>query len=133
MPRVCTICTHKNRKEIDQAIAKKGSNRAISLRYKVGLMSVQRHREHIKQAVIKAQEKAVTTNGNSVWFKLEAMVEEAERQFKKNKGMLKATWFREMRGTIEMGIKLGLEAHKERQTFSDVSPAVLKMIEEVKK
>ena len=132
MPRVCTICTSKKRKQVDALIAKRIPVRNIEKLTHFGFLTIQRHKEHIRQALIKAQESQEVTNGTSVWHKLENMVEEAERQFKKNKGMLKATWFREMRGTIEMGIKLGLEAHREKQTFSDVTPAVLKLIEEAK-
>ena len=79
-----------------------------------------------------AQQGMVAANGNSVWQKLDKMLEEAEKQYENNHGILKATWFREMRSTIETGIKLGLEAHKERQIFKDVTPAVEKMIEEAK-
>ncbi len=133
MPRVCTICTSPKRAQVDALIAKRVPVRNIEKLTKFGFLTVQRHKEHIRQALVKAQEEKQLTNGNSVWLKLENMVEEAERQFRKNKGGLKAVWFREMRGTIEMGIKLGLEAHKERQIFKDVTPAVEKMIEEMKK
>lgn len=45
--------------------------------------------------------------------------------------LTKATWFREWRGMMELGFKLGMEAQRQKQVYQDVTPAVLKMIEEV--
>lgn len=46
--------------------------------------------------------------------------------------LVKATWFREWRGMVELGFKLGMEAQREQQAYPDVTPAVLRMIEEMR-
>ena len=131
--KTCRICSSPKRRFIDKAIVSGKSLRFISAQFHTTQSTLQRHKAHIRRAVAKAREKAEITNGLTVWHKLENLVIEAEKQYKRNKGMLKATWFREIRGTIEMGIKLGVEAHRQQQVYQDVSPAVLRMIEEVKK
>jgi hypothetical protein len=55
MPRKCTICEHKKRKEIDLALAVDGASlRAIALQYHVGHMSLKRHMDngHISPAAV---------------------------------------------------------------------------------
>lgn len=56
MARLCTICHHPKRAEIELSVANGGSNREIALQFSVGHMAVQRHMaEHIKQAAEKLQ------------------------------------------------------------------------------
>ncbi len=132
MPTVCSICSSPKRAQVDALLLQKVSCRRIAAKYHLSGSAIQRHKVHIQEAIAVAQQGMVATNGNSVWQKLDKMLAEAEKQYENNHGILKATWFREMRSTIETGIKLGLEAHKERQVFKDVTPAVEKMIEEAK-
>ena len=134
MPRAgtCTVCKHRYRRFIDKAIASRQSVRLIASRYKISTSAIQRHKVHIRKAVAKAQEKADITTAKTVWGKLDQLVTEAEQRYKKRRGGLKAQWFREIRATIALGIKLGVAAHRQQQTYRDVTPAVLKMIEEVK-
>src|SRR5690348_13672222 len=56
MPRVCTICSHERRAEIDQAIAAGNeSNRAIASQWGVTSSSVDRHKQaHMTQALAAA-------------------------------------------------------------------------------
>jgi transposase-like protein len=58
VPQVCTICTHEDRKEIDRALVRGESMRALAARYgTVGRMSLQRHRkEHLPELLAKGYE-----------------------------------------------------------------------------
>ena len=59
MPRVCTICTHPQRDEIDQAILAGQPLRRIAPRYGVTETSLRRHRDnHLAKALEKARETA---------------------------------------------------------------------------
>ncbi len=56
MPRVCTICTHKSRAKIDQALVERQAFRAIARQYKVSKDSLVRHSDdHLPAALVKAQ------------------------------------------------------------------------------
>lgn len=133
MSRKCTACYHPERVAIDKAIVSGESNRAIERRWGICKDSVQRHRAHIKKAVEKAGEKREILNGKSAIQQFEEMLAEAERMYKETPAdsvLTKATWFREWRGMMELGFKLGMEAQRQKQVYQDVTPAVLKMIEE---
>ncbi len=54
MARSCTICTHKKRLEIDEAIVSGIPFRAISRRFRVSDDAVSRHRAHVGEAVKRA-------------------------------------------------------------------------------
>lgn len=56
MPRVCTICQHKERKRIDAALAAGESSRPIASQFGVGYKAVQRHQECIAEALAKSRE-----------------------------------------------------------------------------
>jgi transposase-like protein len=56
MSRVCTVCTHPERKAIDAALLGGSSCRDVAGRYGCSKTSVNRHMEHIQQAVHQAQE-----------------------------------------------------------------------------
>jgi hypothetical protein len=43
MPPICSICTHKDRKQIDTALAKGQSSRPIASQFHVAYKAVQRH------------------------------------------------------------------------------------------
>ena len=51
MTRTCTICSHPECASIEAAIVAGTSYRDISCQFGVGRMSVERHREHIAQAI----------------------------------------------------------------------------------
>jgi hypothetical protein len=56
MPRTCKVCVHADRPEIDKAIISGGSLRDIAGQYTLSKSAVERHREHIPQALTRAQE-----------------------------------------------------------------------------
>ncbi len=57
MPRRCTICTHKSRPKIDQALLQRQPFRAIARQYSVSKDALIRHHDdHLPAALVKAQE-----------------------------------------------------------------------------
>lgn len=57
MPRKCTICEHPHRTEIEKAIVRNDSNRAIASRFDVSRGAVQRHTDnHLPAAIVHAEE-----------------------------------------------------------------------------
>lgn len=55
MPRVCTICSHGRREEIDRALLAGGSFRSIAAQFEVSASALLRHRAHIAAAVAQSQ------------------------------------------------------------------------------
>ncbi len=59
MPRRCTICTRKQRAEIDQALVARQSFRAISRQFSVSKDALLRHHDdYLPAALMRAQEAA---------------------------------------------------------------------------
>ncbi len=57
MARTCTICNHKDRKEIDKALLKGTSFRTIAGQYRVSKSALQRHKENcIPVHLVKARD-----------------------------------------------------------------------------
>ncbi len=57
MPRVCTICTHKSRPEIDQTLIARRPFRDIAGQYGVSKSALVRHHDdHLPAALVKAQD-----------------------------------------------------------------------------
>ena len=56
MPRTCTICTHDNRPDIDQALVAREPFRNIAARFKVSTSALVRHSDdHLPSSLLKAQ------------------------------------------------------------------------------
>jgi hypothetical protein len=59
MPRVCTICGHPKRSEIDEALLRSDSLRNIAERYGTSATALHRHKaEHLPAHLVKAKEVA---------------------------------------------------------------------------
>lgn len=57
MPRVCTICTHAERSEIDAALVRGESFRHIAAQFRVSTTALQRHKaEHVPVLLLKSKE-----------------------------------------------------------------------------
>lgn len=56
MPRTCTICTHEQRSEIDQALVAGEAFRDIARRCRVSKDAIARHKAHLPAHVAKAAE-----------------------------------------------------------------------------
>ncbi len=56
MPRLCLVCSHPQRAEIDRCLVEGVSFRIVSKRYSVSVASIQRHnKDHVPTHVAKAQ------------------------------------------------------------------------------
>jgi hypothetical protein len=57
MPRRCTICGHKSRAKIDQALVERQAFRNIAAQFRVSTSALVRHSDdHLPSALVKAQE-----------------------------------------------------------------------------
>ncbi len=57
MPRVCTVCTHEKRAEVDQALIVRQPFRTIAGQYGVSKSALLRHHDdHLPAALVRAQE-----------------------------------------------------------------------------
>jgi hypothetical protein len=54
MPRVCTVCSHAKRTEIDRALVDGASNRALARQHAISHDAIRRHRAHVPARVAKA-------------------------------------------------------------------------------
>jgi hypothetical protein len=130
VPPVCTICKHPKRKAIDKAITSGASVRNIAARFSIAQTSLQRHKAHIKRAIIKARDKGQISTGKTVFEQFSEMWETAIEEYKKAASSgEKAMWFRERRGLFEMGAKLGMQSQQERFQYRGCDPAILAVME----
>ncbi|HWQ57126.1 MAG TPA: hypothetical protein VN442_25795 [Bryobacteraceae bacterium] len=62
----CSICTHKGREAIEKALVECVPLRAIAGRHRVSKSALDRHKGHLKQELVKANEDAQTARVDSV-------------------------------------------------------------------
>jgi hypothetical protein len=87
MPRSCTVCTHPEGFAINEAVIVEGkSNRAIASQYGVGRDSIQRHKAHIPELLLKAQENKEAYDAASILAKIRSLEEETLEQLQGAKG-----------------------------------------------
>jgi len=131
MPRKCSICTHRKRYHINKALLNpKNSLRKIAKQYGVTVAALNRHKiKHLLPAVQLAKKEAELREGKTAIEQFNEMIKEAELKYKNSSGTLQVSWFRELRGMMELGFKLGMEAQREKQTYSDMTPAVKAIID----
>ena len=108
----------------------KRSLRDIASQYGTTYGTLQRHKTHITTAVQIAHKNGEIKQGKSAYDRFEELVAEAEAEFKSARGMERVHWFREKRSLFTEFFKLGMEAQRqaEKQVYSDVTPAVLAII-----
>ncbi len=67
MPRVCTVCTHKERPDIDQALVARQPFRYIAGQYGVSKSALVRHHDdHLPAALMRAQEAAEAAQADNL-------------------------------------------------------------------
>ncbi len=67
MPRVCTICTHKSRAKVDQALVARRPFRDIAGQYGVSKSALVRHHDdHLPAALVKAQDAAEAAQADAL-------------------------------------------------------------------
>jgi len=67
--------------------------------------------------------------GKTAFEQFNDMVKTAEEKFNNSSGSLQVSWFREWRGMMELGFKLGMEAQREKREDRDISPAIKAIID----
>jgi len=79
MANVCTICTHPNRKEIDEMIVKGESNRRITTKYGVTESSIRRHKaKHLPSSLTKQFEEMRENDSFDIMAKIDFLIKETE-------------------------------------------------------
>jgi len=74
MPRVCTVCTHPQRPEIDRAIVGDGTYRTIADRYGLSETALKRHKgEHLPGHVAKAHAAREVADADDLLQQLKAL------------------------------------------------------------
>lgn len=63
----CTVCRHPRLTEIDSALAKGETERAIASQFNLRRASVQRHKNHAGQLDVRAKEAAVSAMDHARW------------------------------------------------------------------
>jgi hypothetical protein len=78
MPRVCTVCSHKDRPAIDRRLIDGATNAGIAREYGLNEEPVRQHRlKHLSKAVEKAAERREEARGESLLNHLEALIQRA--------------------------------------------------------
>ena len=120
MPQRCSICRRKDRQQIDEAYATE-SNRVIAGRFRLSQSAVDRHKKHIKAVVAKVEERA----GKSFVEYFMEMWEQAITEYAQaGNSMEKAAWFRERRGLLETGARLGMQRQQEGRLYKGLDLGV---------
>ena len=73
MPRVCTVCTHLERENIDAALLSGESYRHIAARFDTSTSSLQRHKDHIPQHLAKATDAAEVVQADGLLDRLQSL------------------------------------------------------------
>ncbi len=122
MPRVCKVCGHKKRAEIDEAIIRGESIRGIAKRYGFSPASMQRHKEHIPPVLAKAHEAQEVVRADDLLGKLAGLEEDARRigQKAENKKDLRTALsaVRELSRIIELLARLRGEIQENQVTVN---------------
>lgn len=111
MAQICTICSHKEKENINSAILKKQSNRNIATQYSMSPAAVQRHKKkHLAATMTKAQVAEEVTQADNLLDQVKdlegralSILGRAEQE-----GDLRTacTAIREVRGIIELLMKV---------------------------
>lgn len=67
MSQICTVCTHKDRKKIDEMILQNISIRKISKQFSINYQAVYRHsKKHLPDTLVKSKEAEVVCNADEL-------------------------------------------------------------------
>lgn len=111
MTRVCTVCSHPDRKEIDRAILAGEPNRRIAAQWSLSETAVRRHKkDHIPKKVAKATEAREVVQADNLLDQVRALLSTAQSltQRAESSGDLRTALagVREIRGTLELMAKI---------------------------
>lgn len=79
MPRICSICGHPKRDEIDHALLSGKTYREITGNFPVSKSALERHRDHITASLRKAKGAEEIARGDDLVEDLRALAVEANR------------------------------------------------------
>jgi hypothetical protein len=80
MPRLCLVCAHPKRFEIDQLLAGTALNRVVARQYALGHDAVRRHRlNHLPASLVKAEAAQEIADANTVLGKVQELLTRAWR------------------------------------------------------
>jgi hypothetical protein len=107
MPRVCTVCSHPQRREIDECLVSGQSNRGIAKRFGLDDAAVFRHRNaHLPAALTRAAEAETVARADDLLAQVRdlqqralAILEQAESDGDARTALLAV---REARGNLEL-------------------------------
>ena len=77
MPPGCSICKHDRRQEIEDAVLRGHSHRAIALQFTLSRGGISRHMKHVSEAVNHAREVIEIEQGKSILAQLWELVSQA--------------------------------------------------------
>jgi len=112
MPRVCTVCNHPQRHEIDKELVAGGTNRAIAGQYPpLTRSAVQRHKdEHLPEKLAQAHQAAEVAESDSLLAQVKALQVKAGQllEMAEQQGDVKTALagIRESRACVELLAKL---------------------------
>lgn len=79
MTRVCTICTHPERREIDQALVSREPYRRIAAHYAVSETAVRRHtKDHLPALLVRAHAAQEAADADELLSRVQAMTQKME-------------------------------------------------------
>jgi hypothetical protein len=110
MPRVCTLCRHADRDGIDSALLRGEAYRNIAERYGTSPASLLRHKAHLSERMVKAEEAREVTRADSLLDQVKALHSKALSILAKAEegGDLRTALaaIRETRGNLELLARL---------------------------
>ena len=111
MPRKCTICTHKKREAIDQALVVRQPFRSIAGQFGVSRSALVRHSDdHIPTALVKAKDAAEEAHGDNLLAQVVDLRDKAlgilKKAEKSDDLRTAVAAIREARGNVELLGKL---------------------------
>ena len=84
MPRLCLVCSHPERAEIDRCLIEGVSFRIVSKRFTVSVASIQRHnKDHIPARIAQAKQAAEVANADDLLIQIQALRNKAIALLKK--------------------------------------------------
>jgi hypothetical protein len=132
VPQVCTICTHDQRLEIDQALVSGAPNRRIAARYHVTEQAIRRHKDtHIPSTLAEAQAAHDTAHADDLLSQVHdlqrrtlVLLAKAEKE---DKLALALAAIRESRGNLELLAKLEGKLREQQTTNIIIAPQWLEL------
>jgi len=134
MVAVCSVCTHAERDAIDRALLAGETLRSIAGRFGVSKDAVSRHRPHIGEALVLAQEIKEVARAETLLDQVQSLNRRAlailDRAEKEGDIRECCTAIRECRGVLELLAKVAGQMPPETQTNNliNLDPAALRSL-----